>query len=364
MTEKPIIIAGAGIAGLAAALAGWDRDVLLLERAAAFDPVGAGLQLGPNAVSALQKLGAWDAVQPFTNSPPEIHMRDGISGKLLKRLQLGKNFERRFSAPYRTAHRADVHRALLDVVKARANTDIRLNVQVIADGDFDGSGLIAADGVHSQLRQKIFPGTAAIDSGEVFHRALLQTWPALRDVDMACVNVWLLPDAHVVHYPVGNPGKLNLVVVTPRNVSPMESVRHAADDVKEIVAQVGSTAPWPGLYVEPLKAWNAGRTLLIGDAAHATLPYLAQGAAMSLEDAATLSQVLQTRSDVSDAFARVSSLRITRTAKLHRASLAAGLTYHMGGIPARARNLVLRALPQQLMWQSLDWLYGFSFSHR
>ena len=139
MHTPHIIIAGGGIAGLASALALGRHDALILEQAEAFSSIGAGLQLGPNAVRALQKLGAWDAVEPITSSPPEIHMRDGVSGKLLKRLQLGKNFESRYGAPYRVAHRADLHAALLSVVKSRPNITMRLNEKISSvDVHLDG----------------------------------------------------------------------------------------------------------------------------------------------------------------------------------------------------------------------------------
>jgi salicylate hydroxylase len=372
VAEKQIIIAGAGIAGLAAALAGWQRDVLVLEKTTAFEPVGAGLQLGPNAVSALQTLGVWDAVAPVANCPPEIHLRDGLSGKLLKRLKLGEAFEKKFGAPYRTAHRADLHRALLGAVSQQKRVEIRCGEEVqsaannandctaiLNDGAREeAAALIAADGVHSVLRQNLFAGTAPIDSGTSYHRALLATWPSLSGLAMDCINVWMLPHGHVVHYPVGHPQKLNLVAVTPKGARPQEAFEHATEAVRALVAQIENQTPWPGLYIDPLQQWNVRNVLLLGDAAHGTLPYLAQGAAMSLEDAAALHRALRSNDGITSAFSKVNAVRIARTKRLHLATLATGRSYHMTGLKSRARNMVLRALPEAMLWRQLNWLYA------
>ena len=169
MDKAEFLIAGGGIAGLAAAIAVAPRDTILLEQASEWTNAGAGLQLGPNAVRALQKLGAWDAVEPITSSPPEIHIHDGVSGKCLTRWQLGASFEKRFGAPYRVAHRADVHRALLEVATTHANLMIHVRQTVSGFTQtetavsattnrsmFQAEKLLAADGVKSPIRQKLF----------------------------------------------------------------------------------------------------------------------------------------------------------------------------------------------------------------
>ncbi len=371
MHSSPIIIAGGGIAGLASALALGSRDVMLLEQAPEFSSVGAGLQLGPNAVRALQNLGAWDAVEPITSSPPEIHMRDGITGKLLKRLNLGKSFETRFGAPYRVAHRADLHRALLEVVRARSNIQLHLGeavshvedrpdgVQIRTNGKVIlGTALIAADGVHSKIRQHIFSGTSPVDSGDVFHRALLKV-PNSR-ITKECVNLWLYPQGHVVHYPVGAEQSLNLIAVTPKASTARDHFKHAAPELRELLeAAAPNFTAWPGFYAPSLSSWVRGNTLLVGDAAHATLPYLAQGAAMALEDAATLLRVLQGASNIQNGFQEFQQQRKPRTSRLHRASLAAGKNYHHNGIMRLARNVVLLNLPNAALFAQLNWIYKY-----
>jgi salicylate hydroxylase len=367
MDISPTLIIGGGIAGLATALALGDRDSLILEQAAAFSPIGAGLQLGPNAVRALQKLGAWDAVEIITSSPAEIHFRDGVSGKILHRLPLGKIFEKRFGAPYRVAHRADLHKALLSVVKATGRTVIQLGETVTAiDNHLSGvavecngksissTSVIGTDGVNSNIRQQLFQGSAAKESGSIFHRAMLPV-PTVGSIDFNCVNVWLYPSGHVVHYRVGKAQHLNLVAITPKDILPSRHFTAACADLRTLLQT--EFTQWPGLYVQPLSSWSKGNIMLMGDAAHATLPYLAQGAAMALEDAACLTRVLPTTQSLKHAFAETAAHRRSRTKRLHDASLAAGRIYHLNGMLRMARNLTLQSMPASMIQSRMSWIY-------
>jgi salicylate hydroxylase len=370
MNPPPIVIAGAGIAGLAAALACHKHDCVVLEKAEAFSPVGAGLQLGPNAVRALQSLGAWDEVEPITSSPPAIHMREGISGKILKVLPLGRQFEQRHGAPYRVAHRADLHDALLRCVSRHSNIAIKLastitsvDVQpdhvavATAKETYKCQSLIAADGVNSRIRESVYAGAAAVDSGLEFHRAMLPATMAT-DVSQDCVTVWLYPHGHVVHYPVGKQQQLNIIAITPKGHSLGSHFAEACAPLKQILAEVQDSATlWAGLYAPPLGRWVKGGVLLLGDAAHGTLPFLAQGAAMALEDAACLAKVLQTARSLPHAFAEVSEQRIQRTTRLHETSIRAGRVYHATGSVRIARNMALAAAPPSFLTAGLRWIY-------
>jgi salicylate hydroxylase len=367
MSNSPIAIIGGGIAGLASAIALGDRDCVILEQAEAFSNLGAGLQLGPNAVRALQKLGAWDAVEPITSSPPEIHMRDGLTGKVLHKLKLGENFETRFGAPYRVALRADLHQALLDVVNTKTNITIKTGesvssvethangVRVLSNGNSVATtSAIITDGVKSALRQKLFEGSGAVDSGSIFHRATFPK-PNVSEIDFDCVNVWFYPAGHVVHYRVGAAQHVNLVAITPKSVSPQQHFANAAPALQTLLQQSYTT--WPGLYIEPLRQWAYENILLLGDAAHATLPYLAQGAAMSLEDAACLKSVLSKTENMKQVFTETAQQRMLRTKKLHLATLSAGRTYHLSGAMRLARNAVLQAMPSTLIQTKMNWIY-------
>jgi salicylate hydroxylase len=371
MSSPPIIIAGGGIAGLASALALRDYDAVVFEQSEKFSPIGAGLQLGPNAVRALQKLGAWDAVAPIASSPPEIHLRDGLTGRLLKRLTLGAAFERRFGAPYRAAHRADLHAALFETVKLNRNVEIKLDVKIVtveihaADVSIQTSNrryatpaLLATDGVQSAIRQAVFTNSAAVSSGEIHHRSLI-AMPSIPGIEMECVNVWMYPRSHVVHYPVGKTPRLNLVAITPEHSNPQDLYREACEPLKMLLALAqNSFTPWPSYFVPHLNNWSKGSVLLLGDAAHGTLPYLAQGAAMALEDAACLATVLPTTNSMRHAFAEVVQRRMARTKRLHKDTVAAGNAYHMRGLARIARNVGMSAIPQSLLLSRLNWLYS------
>ena len=351
-------IIGGGIAGLASAVAvaNAGSHTVVFEKAANFEPVGAGLQLGPNAARALQKLGAWDAVLPFIYAPPEIHMRDGRSGKILKRLPLGKSFEQRYGMPYLSAHRADLHRALLDVASTKPNIEIHTNSEIneLLLGSFDG--IIAADGVWSKTREKLFPGSKAITTADTYFRSLLPMPSNTINVNFECVNLWFYPCGHVVHYPVGNPAQLNLIAIT-NGQEPKVFFEEASEDLQSVLALSSQFTKWQSAYVPPLKQWHQGNITLIGDAAHAALPYLAQGAAMALEDAAVLQVELQ--SNAKTAFENLSANRILRTTKLHKNSMRAGQIYHACGVTALSRNAALKLAPSMIVQNQLNWIYSF-----
>jgi len=338
--EANVSIVGAGLAGLAAAiaLAGQGRKVTLYERAAKFEEVGAGLQLGPNAVRALQTIGAWDAVEPITYAPPAIRMHNGGSGRLLKEIDLSL-FERRYGQPYRVAHRADLHAALVAVAAANRNIEILLGQEVDA-ATLDGE-VIAADGVRSATRVKLFPGSEALTTNDAIYRALV---PMLPRID-ANVNLWMFPSGHVVHYPVAN--NLNLVAVT-QGASPSVHFTKAHFSLKSVLDLAGDWTSWPGACVPALPSWQKNNITLIGDAAHGTLPFLAQGAAMALEDAAEL------------VTSKNWAARQARTQRLHGATLEAGKTYHLSGLYALARDGVIAVLPSQSILNRLDWIYGMT----
>lgn len=312
MTQQRYTILGAGIAGLAAAiaLAKQGHHVAVLEKTKIFDPIGAGIQLGPNAVRALQKIGAWDAVRKITTAPPALHFRSATSGRLLKEIKLGANFERRFGQPYRVAHRADLHASLLEVARALPQVVIEMNVTAEL-ANLSGP-VFAADGLWSKTRELLFPGTAATPHPTQIFRALIDA-PQISSINFECVNLWFYPGAHVVHYPAGGAGKLNMVVNSP-HLGPQQQLAKAANNLRELISKVPEWTQWKAAYVNPLSRWHKNNVMLIGDAAHGTLPYLAQGAAMSLEDAAALL--------ITTDPAKFEELRVTRCTKLHQQTFA------------------------------------------
>jgi salicylate hydroxylase len=214
--------------------------------------------------------------------------------------------------------------------------------------------VIVTDGVNSTIRQKLFANSPAVDSGSVFHRAMFVA-PEISGINFDCVNVWLYPQGHVVHYRLGKSQQVNLAAITPKSVSPAHHFAAASLDLQSLLQQSFTT--WPGLYVKPLQSWTSGNIMLFGDAAHATLPYLAQGAAMSLEDAACFAKVVQTTHSMKHAFAETAQRRLARTRRLHGATLSAGKIYHLMGAQRMARNLVLKLAPSAFIQSRMRWIY-------
>ncbi len=348
MVHRHFTILGGGIAGLSAAmaLARQGHHITVFEKAKSFDPIGAGIQLGPNAVRALQKIGAWDAVEPVTYAPPALHFRSGTSGALLKDIKLGQAFERRFGQPYRVAHRADLHTSLLNVAKSLPRVEIKMGANI--DTSALTGQVLAADGMWSKTREKLFPHSAAVTEPTILFRSLIEM-PHNTDVQFECVNLYYYPGAHVVHYPAGRAGKLNLVFNGPLH-GPQKHLAKAAKNLRAVIAQVPAWTQWTAASINPLPTWHKNNIMLIGDAAHGTLPYLAQGAAMSLEDAAAL---LITTDPV-----EFENLRRARCNKLHEQTLLMGKMYHLGGVSAVMRNAGLRLSSDETVLRRMAWIYN------
>lgn len=377
MADSPFLIVGGGIAGLAAGLglARIGKPARILEKAPAFDEVGAGLQLGPNAVHALQYLGAWDAIAPHCVSPAEIQVRDGLSGKILQRIRLGADFEKQFGAPYRVAHRADLLNGLLESARSRPGIKLQNNAEVadisIAETTltlksgktFTGEAIIAADGVHSIIRSRLLGHQRKNPIGHMLHRSLVPIAAIPASVNVDAVTLWLFPGGHVVHYAVSNWRHFNIVAaVEDPEISLWSAFKGACQPLADILDQKIQWTKWPALDSAPAPIWSKNRTVLIGDAAHATLPYLAQGAAMALEDACVLSTAIQNTGDLKSAFRDFSGSRFTRTSAIQGKSRQLGRNYHAGGILKQARNAFLKATPARRFIKRMSWIYSWQLN--
>jgi 2-polyprenyl-6-methoxyphenol hydroxylase-like FAD-dependent oxidoreductase len=388
MDAKPFLIAGGGIAGLAASLglARIGQAARVFEQHPVFEEVGAGLQMSPNGVRALQWLGAWEAVEPHCVTPSEIHVRDGRSGALLQRIRLGKPFEDRFGAPYRVAHRADLLGGL--VAAAKQSRLIELNTAcTVASADVadDGASLslaggrtetgpavIAADGIHSKLRRQFWPSSVPAYRGHAIHRALIPFQAVPPEIAADCVTLWLYPGGHVVHYAVSNWRQFNIVAAidSPWTATGWREAANgtdlriafadAADPLASLLAAPHTWIKWAGADLAPLDSWSVGNLTLIGDAAHAALPYLAQGAVMSLEDACVLAAMLRQDPRPAAAFAAYADARKGRTSRIQAQSRQLGMIYHAKGMRAAARNLSLRLLGETHAVRRHEWIYGWT----
>jgi len=383
MNELDYLIAGGGIAGLASglALARAGKPARIFEQHDSFSEVGAGLQISPNAVAALRWLGAWEELERTCVIPVEIHVRDGLSGKIIQRIKLGKRFESRYRAPYRVAHRADLLAALLAAVKRAPGITLETrhraistegNKLVFADGTAaSGAAIIAADGVHSVLRQQHYPGSAPKPRGHMLYRTLIPFSRVPFGVEPECITLWLYPGAHVVHYAVSNWKRFNIVatIETPglaqgyRTHGESGDIRKAFDraagPLQSILSAPSAWRIWTGADIDPLPEWSQGTFTLIGDAAHATLPYLAQGAAMSLEDACVLGSSLMRYENTAQAFAVYADARRARTSKILLESRRLGGVYHATGIRATARTMALKIMGKSYALRRNDWIYSW-----
>ena len=372
MADSPFLIVGGGIAGLAAALglARIGKSSHVLEKAPDFEEVGAGLQLGPNAVRALQWLGAWDALAPNCVSPSEIQVRDGLTGKTLQRIKLAADFETKFGAPYRVAHRADLQNALLQSARSKPGINLQNNAEVtnvsIAETalslksgtSLKGEAIIAADGVQSAIRNLLTGQPGKNTVGHMLHRGLTPVASVPASVNIDVVTLWLFPGGHVVHYAVSNWRHVNIVAaVEDPEISLWTAFQGACQPLADILDLKINWTKWPALDFNSARNWSRNRTVLIGDAAHASLPYLAQGAAMALEDACVLSNAIRNSSKLEIAFQDFSNLRFKRTSAIQNRSRQLGRIYHAKGALRIARNIVLKSTPPHRFMKQLSRIY-------
>ena len=387
-----ISIAGAGVAGLASAIAVSQNghSVTVFEQADRLETIGAGLQLGPNAVRVLEGLGVWDVLEAQCCAPARIRICDAVSGRQLSVLELGDSFTRKFGSPYRVAHRADLIDALAQTASRNSAITIVKDCRITGLQPGEPTGLktlsgeiheadlvIAADGIRSALRTHIAPGADPRQSGETLYRALAPAGDLPDALDRDAVYLWLAPGAHVVHYIVSGGRQLNIVasIEQPANQTGWNNIASrgdvlaalpgAASALRDLLSVPASWLAWTGADLEPFTTWSRDNCVLMGDAAHASLPYLAQGAAMALEDAACLAACLGGGSgNLKAALARYEKLRQPRTARIVEESRRNAGIYHMRGPKAQARNMALRLLPGSMQLQRLAWIYSPPEDHR
>jgi salicylate hydroxylase len=393
MATKPVIIAGGGIAGLAAALglARIGRDSIVLEQASAPEAIGAGLQLGPNAIRALKWLGGWDEIASKTYAPRALVIRDGVNGKVLQRVAYGADFEKRFGEAYRVIHRADLAGALALAAAGCGTIDLRygrrlaeftdtgsgITAETQSGSEIAGEALIGADGVHSHIRALLLADGPARALPRTHYRALIGTATVPAEIESDSVCLWLRPGSHVVHYPIRDGSLINVVAAIDGKAAPDagwsasasadEMTLYFADSTRplsEFIAAASAWSCWPALDRPPVKTWSKGRTALIGDAAHACLPYLAQGAAMALEDAVVLARTIESETDIAAALAAYAGQRMERTARIATASAQLGPVYHAAGPVRIARNAAMGLLPGGRFLDRLAWIYTYDPAQR
>ncbi|GFO82506.1 MAG: salicylate hydroxylase [Methyloceanibacter sp.] len=394
--QRPVLIAGGGIGGLTAAIA-FGREAIeshVLERSAFDNEAGAGIQLGPNATRILGPLGVLDALMPKTFRPEAVRLFDGVSGKTLATMPLGDKAERRYGAPYLTAHRADLHEALRSVAASAGHVTLTPNFTVadIEDGDgitvasldgtrVEGSALVGADGIWSTVRKWIAPQAGLAFTGATAFRSLLPLHRLPPPFSEPIVGLWLGPRTHLVHYPVRGGEALNVVAVTETgrkedgwNRSAETGTVRAnftrwCEAAQGLLEFAPSWRAWSLFSLSALPQWHRGSVTLLGDAAHPVLPYLAQGAALAIEDAAKLAGLWGgARERPAHVFYAFETVRRARAERVRRTSQRLGRAYHMGGagldsmtlgsMARFARNAILGLRGEDATLRGFDWLYG------
>ncbi len=394
--SKQLLIAGGGIGGMAAALAGayagW--DVRLFERAPVFSEVGAGVQLGPNAVRCLRAWGLEPALRQVAAFPGQLQVRSALSGGVLAALPLGARAERRYGAPYATIHRADLHGLLWHAAQQCPAVQINLGHAITQHADtgravlvqvddgkgqakpVEGDALIGADGLWSRTRTRAWNDGSPRATGHLAYRALVPV-QALPVAWRGQVTAWLGPRLHAVHYPVRGGEWMNLVVIVhgsaPQDLEHWDHAANAADLAQALQgthpalqAVVHSVAGaglgwrlWPLCDRAPLQSADAmarGLVALLGDAAHPMPPYLAQGAGMALEDAAQLQAALALEElELPLRLRRYALNRWQRAARVQARSQRNGRIFHATGLARWGRDLGLRLLGERLL--DVPWLY-------
>ncbi|MFN8757419.1 MAG: 3-hydroxybenzoate 6-monooxygenase [Tagaea sp.] len=388
MTDAPVLIAGGGIGGLATAVglarAGFRTTVL--EKAARFGEIGAGIQLGPNAFHAFDALGVGDAARKLAVYVDALKLMDAMTAEPIVTLDLGAPFRARFGNPYAVVHRGELHRIFLDAARTMPGIELRTDAEVVdyaqdgtavdailASGErVRGGLLIGADGLWSKVRRKLVGDGRPRVSGHTTYRSVVPVEAMPEDLRWNAATLWAGPKCHIVHYPLSG-WKLFNLVVTYHNDAP-EPVAGKPVSREEVLAGFGHVHArarsiilggddwklWVLCDRDPVEKWVDGRVALLGDAAHPMMQYMAQGACMAMEDAVALSACLAAeRAAPEKALDAYRDRRLTRTARVQLQSRQVGEhIYHPDGAHAKLRNEIMCAKTNEQWYETLAWLYG------
>ena len=384
--DKPIIIAGGGIGGLAAALAlslkGYGS--IVLEQASEFGEIGAGIQLGPNVFRMFKRLGLTEAINGVAWFPDQLIMRDAVTAELVTALPLDDAFRAKFTEPYGVIHRADIHGAILDACRASDLITLEASVKVTGyeqsaggvtvmaegGGPYEGAALIGADGLWSTIRETIVGDGQPIVSGHIAYRAVLPIQEVPDHLYSDSMIIWAGEKTHLVHYPLRRGELYNLVAVfhSDKYVEGWDAFGEPDElherfagtcaNVRELLERIETWKMWVLCDREPVKEWSDGRVTLLGDAAHPMLQYLAAGAGMAIEDAVTLSDILEANDgDIEKSFLEYPAARYLRTGQVQVMARVYGEVYHAAGVVRELRNNMLSERTPEQSYDGMAWLY-------
>jgi salicylate hydroxylase len=388
--ELPVIVAGGGIGGLAAALALVRQGfkVTVLEQAPEIGEIGAGIQLGPNAFHAFDALGVGDKARGRAVYTESMVMHDAVDETLVGRLETSEAFRQRFGNPYAVIHRADVHLSLLEGAQETGRVSFHTHTRVErieqdeATGTvtaidqngrrWTGQAMIGAEGGKSVLRAQYVNDPPRV-TGHVVYRAVVEREDFPENLRWNAASLWAGPKCHLVHYPLRGGEQYNVVVtfhsrqqetwgVTDGSKEEVESYfQGICPKARQLIDLPKSWKRWATADREPIDNWVFGRATLLGDAAHPTTQYMAQGACMAMEDAVTLGEALRvTGHRWDEALQLYQKHRITRTARIVLSGREMGRLYHAAGVERLVRNSLWKGRSQERFYDAMEWLYGWN----
>ena len=388
VSGSQVLVAGGGIGGLAAALALVRQGfgVKVLEQAPEIGEIGAGMQLGPNAFHAFDALGVGDKARSGAVFTDYLVMHDAIDEYQVGKIPTGETFRRRFGNPYAVIHRVDAHLSLLEGARETGKVEFLTSTRVerveqdddgVTAHDQNGNAhrgiaLIGADGVKSAVRAQYVNDPPRV-TGHVVYRSVVDRKNFPKDLQWNAASVWVGPNCHLVHYPLRGGEQYNVVVTFhSRNKeewgvtegSPEEVQSYFQDicpKARQLIDLPKSWKRWATADREPIGQWSFGRVTLLGDAAHPTTQYMAQGACMALEDAVTLGEALRVNgNDFVKAFDLYQSSRVARTARIVLSGREMGRIYHARGVERLVRNELWKGRTPERFYDALEWLYGWN----
>lgn len=397
-SQLPVLVSGGGIGGLAAALALVRQgfQVQVFEQAPEIGEIGAGIQLGPNAFHAFDALGVGEKARGRAVYTDYMVMHDALDETLVGKIETGEAFRQRFGNPYAVIHRVDVHKSLLEgavetgkvefftstrIEKIEQDEATKVVTAIDQNGKrWTGQALIGADGGKSVVRTQYVNDPPRV-TGHVVYRAVVDKADFPEDLKWNAASLWAGPKCHLVHYPLRGGEQYNVVVtfhsrqqeqwgVTDGSKEEVESYfQGICPKARQLIELPKTWKRWATADREPIPNWVFGRTTILGDAAHPTTQYMAQGACMAMEDAVTLGEALRvTRqadgsADWDAALQLYQKNRIARTGRIVLSGREMGRLYHAAGVERLIRNSLWKGRTQERFYDAIEWLYGWNVNN-